>query len=163
VEQSSGKTIRGRLVETVDALTARIGVGWEEVIREHLTRLAREVWADGCRHLPSGRPMHSGYAEGEGAEQIAATARRLFPLPPKRVLREGRVKDEDDLPVEPFLYRVNVEGSGEVEWCDPREDAMDTRKYVWRPLNLSAAPAPNAARIRLWADLLARPYREEPQ
>jgi hypothetical protein len=76
-------------------------------------------------------------------------AARAYPLPPRRVIREepdpeGGVFWKWDESATILLYRYNVSG-----WYRPGAPGQPTF-------------LPTPARVRLWTDLLANPYREVP-
>lgn len=89
----------------------------------------------------------------EYRKQMAADA---FPLPPKRVLRE-----EPDPNAGEVLWRYGDDG---LAYKPLRDSAAYPSKWTSLTGGIDSGRvfAPYPARIRLWADLLANPYREVP-
>jgi hypothetical protein len=108
-------------------------------------RVARAVWADGFR---SAHICGIEYSEPWSVE----AARLRFPLPLRKVLRE-----EPDPSYTHLFWRWNGDT---LEFCRP----LSPVNTGWQGLTASGdSYAPEPARIRLWADLLANPWREEPR
>ena len=129
--------ILARLEALIRELRPHIHPDQEEAITRHTMLVAREAYRLGILDRGGTIPSET---------RMTILARERFPLPPRKVLRE-----EPDPHVPSHSYRYSPFGGNIVHFLY----GLEQPSQCW--------PQPTPERAALWADLLANPWREEPQ
>lgn len=140
------RVIDGMLNHEPPLLRAADVHAFRALLHPHTMRVAREVFFTGVE-------WGMMQPDRRDEELVRKRAREAFPLPPRRVLRE----EPDPLYGASILWRWR---GGVLEIRRP-SSPVNTSWCSLMESGQSYPPLPD--RITLWADLLANPYREEPQ
>jgi hypothetical protein len=120
---------------------------FRSILHPHTMLTARAGWVDGNTSYTSGAPYSSNAETRAQAERVV---RGIFPLPPRKVLRE-----EVDPGYASQSYRVN----GRLQWRNGQSDMWADMS----PCDIGDCILARPGCAAIFADLLANPYREEPQ